>query len=272
MHYLSRFVFFLLQPSHLVLLMIAAGVLALFWRRTWKIGRTTAACGLAMLLVLGFTPFGHAVLLPLEQRFSKPAAPPQNVVGIIILGGFEDGNISHARGMLTLNEAAERLTKAVMLSHTLPATKVIFTGGSGEIFRQGRSGAGAVGEYLQAAGIPSSRILLEPNSRNTYENAIFTRNLVQPKTGDRWLLVTSASHMPRAMGTFRQAGFNVIAYPVDYRTRGTRDLTQPFTSLAEGLRRADMAAREWLGLLVYRLTRRTSTLWPAPTPDGPTSS
>ena len=58
--------------------------------------------------------------------------------------------------------------------------------------------------------------MLEDQSRNTRENAIFTRRLVDPKPGERWLLVTSAWHMPRAIGVFRKAGFEIEAFPVDY--------------------------------------------------------
>jgi uncharacterized SAM-binding protein YcdF (DUF218 family) len=70
--------------------------------------------------------------------------------------------------------------------------------------------------------------------------------------------------MPRAIGAFRQAGFDVEAWPVDYRTRGRADLIRPFDKVSEGLRRVDVASREWAGLLAYRLTGRSDALFPAP--------
>jgi uncharacterized SAM-binding protein YcdF (DUF218 family) len=76
--------------------------------------------------------------------------------------------------------------------------------------------------------------------------------------------VTSGYHMPRAMGIFRRAGFPVEAYPVDWRTRGLQDLVRPFTTMGSGLQRADTAAREWVGLLVYWLTGRSAALFPGP--------
>ena len=82
--------------------------------------------------------------------------------------------------------------------------------------------------------------------------------------GKRWLLITSAYHMPRAMGAFRQAGFDVEPWPVDYRTRGTADLTRPFDKVSEGLRRVDVATREWVGLLAYWVTGRSDALFPGP--------
>src|SRR5205807_9412989 len=116
------------------------------------------------------------------------------------------------------------------------------------------------------AGFASSRqrILLEDQSRDTDENARFTKELLQPKPDERWLLVTSAHHMPRAIGVFHAADFPVEAFPVDYRTRGAADLLRPFSTLGDGLRRTDTAAREWIGLLLYWITGRTSELFPAP--------
>ena len=89
---------------------------------------------------------------------------------------------------------------------------------------------------------------------------------MQPKPSERWLLVTSAHHMPRSIGIFRKAGFPVEAHPVDFRTRGWQDLDGPFGSLAAGLARTDAAMHEWAGLFVYWLTERTSELFPGPRP------
>ena len=112
-------------------------------------------------------------------------------------------------------------------------------------------------------GIAKQRILLEDKSRDTDENARFTRDLVQPKPAERWLIVTSAHHMPRSVGVFRAAGFPVEAFPVDYRTRGAIDLLRPFATLGDGLRRTDTATREWVGLVMYRLAGRSEELFPA---------
>ena len=105
--------------------------------------------------------------------------------------------------------------------------------------------------------------MLETRSRNTEENAVFTKELVQPKPGERWLLVTSAQHMPRAIGCFRRAGFPVEAYPVDWHTRRALRLA-PMETLSGGLGRLDNAVHEWIGLVSYWLTGRTSELLPGP--------
>jgi uncharacterized SAM-binding protein YcdF (DUF218 family) len=122
---------------------------------------------------------------------------------------------------------------------------------------------------LESFGIPYGRVLLEDRSRNTVENAVFSKAMAQPKPGERWLLVTSAFHLPRAMGIFRKAGFEVEAYPVDWRTRGWEDALRPFPTMGEGLRRADIAVREWVGLLMYWLTGQSTGLFPGPPAPSP---
>jgi uncharacterized SAM-binding protein YcdF (DUF218 family) len=110
--------------------------------------------------------------------------------------------------------------------------------------------------------------VLQPSSlmvgRDTYENALFTARILDPKPGERWLLVTSAWHMPRAMGCFRRAGFAVEAWPVDYRTPGRLEPMRFHSSIPEGLRRIDFVVREYIGLAVYYLAGRTEALLPAP--------
>ncbi|MCZ7596337.1 MAG: YdcF family protein [Hyphomicrobium sp.] len=117
---------------------------------------------------------------------------------------------------------------------------------------------------LRDLGVDDTHLLLDRRARNTSENALFAKQLADPRPGERWLLVTSAWHMPRAMGLFRKAGFNVEAWPSDYRTAGPADAWLLFDSPAEGLRRLDFAVKEWLGLLLNRVSGRSDALLPAP--------
>lgn len=262
---LSKILGILAQPSSLAVLAVIAGLWLMGRGRAPRLARGLAWGGLFLILAGGFAPLGSFVILPLEQRFAGVPAPERGarVDGIILLGGFEDARVSAGRGGLGLNEAAERLTEGLRLALRHPEAKVVFTGGAGGVFAAPEA-SGPVGAFLAEAGIDPARLVLESRSRNTYENAVFTRDLVEPRPGERWYLVTSAYHMPRAMGLFRKAGFDVIAYPVDYRTRGQEDLTRPFERIPQGLMRLDVAVNEWLGLLAYRLLGRIDTLFPAP--------
>ena len=168
------------------------------------------------------------------------------------------------RGGLAVNESAERITEGLRLALKHPEAKVIFTGGVGGLLSKDVEATGPVAQFLKDTGIAPDRIVLEGRSRNTYENAVFTRDIVQPKPGDRWYLVTSAYHMPRSIGLFRKAGFDVTAYPVDFRTRGPEDMTRMFERISGGLMRTDLGANEWIGLLAYRTLGRIDDVFPGP--------
>lgn len=255
----------LLQPSNFLTAALALGIaLAGFdrWRaRGWRL----AAISFVALLAAGFLPIGNMLLAPLEERFGErqAEAPSGPVDGIILLGGFEDGRVSAGRGGLGVNESAERLTEGVRLALRLPTAKVIFTGGVSSLF-DNETVEEPVRRYLIDAGVAEDRIFIETRSRNTYENAKLTRELVSPTPEQRWVLVTSAYHMPRAAGVFRKAGFVIIPFAVDYRMRDASDVLRTFASLPDGLKRLDLAWREWLGLAAYWWNGRIDTLLPGP--------
>ena len=263
---ISKTFWFFAQPSSLILAALILGLL-LSRHQAWsKAGQRLLWGGVLMLVTAGLGPVSNMVLLPLEQRFPAPHGklPDGPIAGIIVLGGYEDGRITEARGTLTLNEAAERMTEAAALAHRLPGVPLIISGGSGAVLLEDKPAAVAIGAYLQSIGIAAARIRLEDKSRTTHENAMFTQALMLPKSGDRWLLVTSAAHMPRSVGAFRRQGFDVIAWPADFRTKDNGDALRPFNSLPGGLKRLDEAATEWVGLVAYRLLGRTDALFPAP--------
>jgi uncharacterized SAM-binding protein YcdF (DUF218 family) len=217
-----------------------------------------------LLAVLGLSPVGNALIIPLEQRFPPWDAKGGAPAGVVVLGGAISPDISVARGAVALNEAAERVAVVAELAASYPSARIVFSGGTGAlIYREGIEAEFALRLFV-SFGIARERILLETRSRNTVENALFSKDIAQPKASERWLLVTSAYHMPRAIGVFRKAGFPVEAYPVDWRTRGAQDVLRPFFTLGDGLRRTDTAVREWVGLAVYWLTGQSSELFPGP--------
>ena len=263
---LSKILALLAQPSSIAVLCILAGLWMTRGGAVHRLGRRLIWGGVLLLIVGGLTPVGNLLVLPLEQRFAEVAPPAEGdrVDGIILLGGFEDGWVSAGRGGLGLNEAAERVTEGLRLALRHPEAKVVFTGGVGGLLSHNVDAVAPVARFLMDAGVAEDRIVLEGRSRNTYENAVLTRDLVKPVAGQRWYLVTSAFHMPRAMGLFRKAGFDVVAYPVDYRTRGPEDVTRLFERIPQGLLRLDLGVNEWLGLFAYRALGRTDALFPAP--------
>jgi uncharacterized SAM-binding protein YcdF (DUF218 family) len=260
---LSKTLGLLSVPSNIFVLIGVLGSLLLLTRFA-RAGRKLLVASVLLIFVCGFLPVGKALLLGLEDRFPIWDASRGVPDGIIILGGALNPDLSAARGQIALSGDAERFTEAAALARRYPTARIVFSGGTGSIDPDSLPEARYVVPLFESLGIPGSRITLEDSSRNTEENARFTKDLVQPKPGERWLLVTSGIHMPRSVGCFRRVGFEVEAYPVGWHTFGRGDLLSINTRVSDGLTHTDGAMREWVGLIVYWLTGRTSELFPAP--------
>ncbi len=264
----SKLLAFFEEPSNVIAL---AGLVGLVLTRTryarW--GWRLAAASLVLIALIGFLPIGRALTIVLENRFPRweEAGPPPD--GIIVLGGAVSAYRLATRGEVGLTDAAERILAVPALARKFPDARIIYSGGDPGLFTQRGSEADVVGALFESLGVPPGRVTLENRSRNTAENATYSKALAAPKPGERWLLVTSAMHMPRAIGAFREAGFPVEAYPVDYQTNGWQDLSAVFRSLSGGLRQMDTALHEWIGLIAYRLTGKSSALLPGPLPALP---
>jgi uncharacterized SAM-binding protein YcdF (DUF218 family) len=258
---LSKLFWVVAQPSTLLLLILACGVLwlALSGRRR---GFALVAVAAAGFVAADLLPVADLLLYPLEGRFSPPAQMPGRVAGIVLLGGAINTGSTREHGRVALNEAAERITGTAVLARQYPEARVVVSGGSAEVVPDGSTEADAMRSILVDLGIPAERILVEGRSRNTIENAEYAKQVAQPRPGETWLLVTSAMHMPRSMGCFRHVGWDIVAYPVNYRTG--RTLTPDLLQLGGNLAQIDGAMREWVGLVAYRLLGRTDALLPSP--------
>lgn len=258
---LSKVFWFFIQPINLSLFLCLAGIAASWfgWRR---LGGAAATAGLFVLAICAWTNIGALLLRPLEDRYARPLPPREKVAGIVVLGGGLEGAVNLARGGYELNAAGDRFVEAAALALRYPQAKVVISGGSGSLMLDGETDAATAPRLLTALGVSPERLVLEGKSRNTYENAIFTRELVQPKPGETWLLVTSAFHMPRSMGLFRRADFPVVPWPTDYRTRGDEGFALFDDDQPDSIRNASLGIREWIGLAAYRLSGRTDALIP----------
>ena len=251
----AKFLAFLTQPLAWVALLIVAAWLSLRWRPKWVAGWLGSA--LALLLLLGWQPLPDALLRQLESRYAPlaPTADLQGYTGVIVLGGaLEGAYVWTAPGQSALNDAAERMTEVLPLLRRQPNLKVLFTGGDGALFTQGMSEAERARQFFTPQGIAPDSLLFESASRTTYENALLSKNLPGVNTQQRWLLLTSAWHMPRAMATFEKLGWNVVAYPVDFRSGNSTPWSE--YQMNNGVQKWHTALHEWLGLLAYRLSGR----------------
>jgi uncharacterized SAM-binding protein YcdF (DUF218 family) len=241
------------QPMFwLALWWLAALLTMMRWRRTALIMLWT---GLLVLGLLGFRAIPDFLLRSLENRYSVPAVQSiERHVGTIVLGGalaHPDSFIAH--GQVPLGEAAERMTVPIGLLRLHPKMELVFSGGEGRLHTAGVTESAMARTFYLQQGLDTSRVRFEDGSRNTRENAQQVSKLLGGRCKDPWLLVTSAWHMPRAMAEFEAVGCKVTPYPVDFRTGDSTPLTE--YSLAHSLLNWQTALHEWLGMLVYWVTR-----------------
>lgn len=255
MFILSKILAFLTEPLTWVTGLLLTG---LFLQRHKPVAaRRLQWSALAVLLAVGWLPLPIWLSQQLEGRYTEisPQADLRGYVGAIVLGGAtESGQVQQAHVQPLLNGAAERMTAPLAMLRRNPHLRLVFTGGEGSLFGSGPSEADRARVFFDSMGLPPDRVQYESASRNTFENAVLTAQLPGIDITQRWLLVTSAAHMPRAMATFTKAGWNTTAYPVDFRT-GTSTAWFDYSQV-DGAEKWGVLLHELVGLLAYRLTGR----------------
>ena len=260
----SKIFWMLASPINLLLIGALAGVLLCFGPRA-RFGRGLALAAILILFVAATFPLRAALLVPLENRFPQPPADLEPPYGIVVLGGAISDPMSAARGQTIFDEGGERITEAVILAKRFPQARVVYTSGTNSVLGGSSNEAARARDLMVAMGVARDRVTIEDKARNTDENARFTAAIVHPEASQRWLIVTSAFHMPRAMGVFEKAGFHPIAYPVSFYTSGrwVDDLSPTFDPLGN-LKTFVLALHEWIGLAAYRASGRIDRLFPGP--------
>lgn len=259
---LSKTVVFLLLPSNLLIVLGLIG-LVLMATRFRRTGLRLAVGSLLLLALFGFSPLGGILAHTLESRFPPWDAARGAPDGIVVLGGGIASALSNDYDEPMLTSDGGRITAIAKLARAYPKARIVYANGDPSLMPTGQTDAKYFYALTDSFGISRDRVLVESQSRNTFENAMFSKAMINPKPGERWLLVTSAQHMPRAIGCFRQAGFPVEAYPAVWKTR-LRGSFALADTLGKGLYELDLATHEWIGLIAYRLTGKTGALLPSP--------
>jgi uncharacterized SAM-binding protein YcdF (DUF218 family) len=251
----------LLNPAAVLFyLLILGSVLFLFGRR--RLARATLLTATLSLSAVGLLPIAEGLAAILENRFLPPEPMPQHVDGIIVLGGASRLALSHIHGQPVLNSHAQRLTAFAALARRYPQARLAYTGG-------GRSDEYDLSEhevartFLSEIGVDTDRVTFERTARNTYENAVQSKKLLKPRDGETWLLVTSALHMPRAMGSFRAAGWQPLPYPAVYLAARKIWSDAWRVDFPARLWLFEKASHEWVGLVFYRLLERSDEIFPS---------
>jgi uncharacterized SAM-binding protein YcdF (DUF218 family) len=254
----------LVRPGNALIILALVGLIGQGrGGRRWA--RATLWLSLTSILMATLLPIGNWLIAPLEDRFPRPSAWPERVDGVVVLGGGGFPEIALPRGVAAFGETGERFMALIAMARRYPQAEIVYSGGIGRLVGNVATEAEVVRLLVAEQGLPADRVRYEERSRTTWENALYTARMIKPQPGQRWLLVTSAIHMPRSVGAFRKAGLELEPWPVDYRTTGPFELFwQP--QVAVRLNDLDEAAYEWFGLLYYRLQGWSDALLPGPRP------
>jgi uncharacterized SAM-binding protein YcdF (DUF218 family) len=246
---ISKILAHLVYPLAQILLL---SILALCFYRKPRIAKTCIALAVLLILILGTYPVPQMMMRFLETRY-KTVSPPPHVDAVVVLAGMVILPLSNSDN-IEFNDSAERIHAGIRLMKRGYAEKLIISGGSGDLFDQEKSEARLLKQFAIDFGIPEENILIEPNSRNTYENAFNTRALLEKHGISRIILVTTASHLPRAVRCFKKLGMQPIPYGVDYHSRANPSYDM-FTIIPKvgALEYASAAIHEYVGLLIYTL-------------------
>jgi uncharacterized SAM-binding protein YcdF (DUF218 family) len=265
LYLVSKAFWLVAQPGNLLILLLVLGVILLFTRHR-RLGRGVVLAVTVLVLIIAVLPVGSWLLAPLENRFPQLVQMPQHVDGVIMLGGAVDTRLTAARGQPLVNEHAERFIAFADLARRYPGAKLVFAGG-GPVLEGGKfREADAAREVLQWMGMDTSRVIFERESLNTFENVVNSKALADPKPSETWILVTSAFHMPRAVGLFRGQGWPVTPDPVDYLSGAGSDDPTSGVDFAQHLNLLSLALKEWIGMLANYWLGHSPTYFPGPVP------
>lgn len=253
MFVISKLLSAVTQPMFWLALWMLLSLMLISKRKRIAVGMLWT--GIAVWGLLGFTAIPETLLRQLENQYKAPLSGDLSpYVGVIVLGGATGKpELFEAHGQVPLGEAAERMTEPVALMRMHPNFQLVFSGGDGRLFASGKSEAELAKIFFERQGVDMSRVTLETGARNTRENAQLVAALLGVQCKQAWLLVTSASHMPRSMAEFEAVRCNVTPYPVDFATANTPSWTD--YSMVSSLSKWQTALHEYLGMFVYRIIR-----------------
>ncbi|QND21950.1 YdcF family protein [Rhizobium ruizarguesonis] len=261
MFLISKLVWIFAQPLSLAFLLVFFALIA--GLLNWRILHILSTFGAALILfVTLYTTAGNLLMQDLEERFARPAADPDNLQCMIVLGGAFENEVNTARHGIEFNGGADRFVEALRLAQKFPQSRILVSGGDGSMSGIYEGDAAASERFFPLFGVGRDRLIEETQSRTTFENAVNTKEFLASQGLSNCLLITSGFHMPRSVGIFRKLGIDIVPWPTDYRTDGKVTPGLDFTQPSLNAQNMATAIREWYGLVGYYLAGRTSELYP----------
>jgi len=253
--YLSKVVGFFLYPLNTLFLIILIHFFVIFFFELKKLTRILSAAILIVFVLLGFLSVSNFVLNKIEDFITPSRYPIEKLAGIVVMGGSAtDGLASKERNEVLLNDSAERLTKVLEIYKKNPKIIILFSGFSGKINPQGWNESELAKKFFIDQGVSTENLLFENKSRNTFENVIFSKDIIKKYRGT-WGLVTSASHMPRSYFLFKKQGVLLEPISVDFKT-GTSQIFWLTFNLSKGLINWRIIIHEIAGVAYYKITNK----------------
>ena len=246
--FLSKFLFFVIKPLNWVLFVLLYGIF------TKRATRRKKSLIIALLMVLFFG--NHFIFNLVAHWWETPAMDMRRIetpydIGIL-LGGYSDLNKRPDEDRQNFSESGNRFFQTYELYKFGKIKKILLTGGNGSILQDLPSEATEMRLFLLKIGVPDSAIIVEPNSRNTYENAVFTKEILDNNYPNaRCLLITSAWHCPRSEAIFKKAGMPFDVFPVDYFSENIKLTPDDIMPDRLGFYHWELLIKEWVGYMVY---------------------
>ena len=257
---LSKIFWTLLQPLNAFCVLGAAGILA---KIRWpKAGNRMVLTALALIIAFGVLPVGPWLMISLERQYPTPTILPDKVDGIVVLGGAFEAYLSQQSGHIVANDQVDRMICFVELAKRYPGAKLVFSGGSGDLLHPDAMESADAAKFFAISGLEKDRVQYETRSRNTYENVLFSKEMVQPNPDDTWILSTSAYHMPRSVGIFARFDWPVLPYQCDVKTDGRFRFGELPFNIIGNYYLLNLALKEYVGSVVYYLTGKTAFILP----------
>jgi uncharacterized SAM-binding protein YcdF (DUF218 family) len=249
--FLSKLLPLIVLPEGL----LSSALIAVFvsaYRRSWRGASVSAALAFGIYVTSASPITAHWLMGSLERQHpADPASLPRADVAIVLGGAVHAP--SRPRREPELGDAVDRVWYAAQLYRSGSVKRILVVGGSLPWWPHGRPEAELIRAMLVDLGVPATAIDIGATSRNTYENAVEAKALMQKRPFTSGLLVTSAWHMPRALAIFTKAGIPVVPAPCDFRASDTLSGTLlDWVPQADAFAMTSAALREWMGFYVYR--------------------
>jgi uncharacterized SAM-binding protein YcdF (DUF218 family) len=251
--YIAKVANYLLEPLYILSFFLLILIFLLLFTNFKKLTIFSAKFLLILFLFFGYTPLSNFLLNKLEDFIKPSKYPVQQLKGIVVLGGsFNSGLQSKERNEVLLNSSAERLTKVLEIYNKNPKLLILFSGFSGELKPQGWSESDMAKKFFLEQGVRSENLIFENKSRNTFENIIYSKDIIKNYKGT-WGLITSASHMPRSYFGFKRQGIILEPIIVDFKT-GTSPIFWISFNIGSGLSNWSTLLHEVVGISYYKIT------------------